>query len=441
MKILKPLSSILLLGVAVAVTVGSMYVTVSAAARQDEVQLDAVPLPGSETQPESIVPPTPATGGGAGSDTIPGGIADVSLDASAGFTGTVSTLSRPGGEVLAAAGLEVRVIQNGMTKATAVTAADGSYAVGGLESGRAGLLAFGPDGLLVTGMKLAAGGQALAEATPVKLMKTLQTDVSSLAVSGPDVQIVRELLMGGLPQGTAVSEAASHELTSYSAGGNNSSALLDHHAVQLGADGSLNGLVNLDWDITDMTVHFVRDGALVASAEVAATGEFQVAGLTPGVHSVVATGQDGTAAISVDILGSQAQAKNKNASEYTLTGLSQGGLLIINPCTNENLNTNNASQVSDGSLSENGVGPGGIGAPIGPGGLGGPGGGALGGPGGGGFGGAPGGGLGGGVGGGLGGAAGGLGAGGGLGALLGAAVAGAVGYAVGEDENDSSPNR
>lgn len=446
MTSLKSFRTLLVLTVAIAVTSVSMYVTVNAAVRQED-GADAVPVPAAEENPfeeEAVVlPPPPVTPVAETSEiedeTLePGEVrsdrqSEIRLDENGGFTGTLSLLSRPGGGLEPAIAMNVRVIQDGVVSASTISREDGSFVVSGLEPGVGALLAFSDEGLLLYGVRLVAGGNVFADATPVKFEAEMnQLSVSSAVVSGPDLSVAKELIFGALvPVDRRFGGAVSEKEETYNYGQGESATSLIHHRVQLQPDGSVKGHVNLldprtgrNREIVDLTVHFIRDGELAASTQVDPSGDFSIIGLAPGVHSVVTTGTDGVLAVGIDVLGSEAEAGVESLSKYKNVKVVQTLEFNATPANVENFNANNAGELSDGTIGEGGSGnglAGGPGGPLGPGGGGAPAG-------------APGGGVGGGTGGG--GVGGG---GGGLGGLLGAAAAGALGYALGDDQ--ASPNR
>ena len=450
MQLLKSLRSVFILGVAVAVTSASMYVTVNAAVRQDE-SLDAVPVPDAADNPFEDGPtvlPAPPTDAPAEMTEIDDESLDpdevrsdraaaIELNANGGFTGSLSTLVRPSGDLEPAVAMNVRVVQGGVVTASAISREDGSFVVSGLQPGVAALLAFSEDGFLLFGVRLVEGGNVFADATPVKF-EVAQLAMSTAIVSGADLAVAKELIFGSLvPVDRRFAGATSEKEETYNFGSGESSTTLIHHRIQLQADGSLKGHVNLldprtgrNRQIVDLTMHFIRDGELVASTQVEPSGDFSVLGLAPGIHSVVTTGEDGILAVAIDLLGSEAEANVNANGRYKHVKVSQRLEFSGTPANTENFNSNNAGEVTDGNVSPDGEGGVGSGVAGGPGGPLGPGGGAAGGPAG-----APGGGVGGGTGGG-GGAVGG--GGGGLGGLLGAAAAGALGFALADE---ASPNR
>ncbi len=69
-------------------------------------------------------------------------------------------------------------------------------------------------------------------------------------------------------------------------------------------------------------VSFLQNGQVVASAQSDEFGRFQVTGLRPGVYSVIASGPDGFAAVSVQVLPFAADASKEQVTlELTLVPL------------------------------------------------------------------------------------------------------------------------
>ncbi|MFY9254894.1 MAG: hypothetical protein WAO83_15700 [Fuerstiella sp.] len=430
MKFRKSLTSYMAFGLAVFFTVGSMYTTVDAAS-QDESQVPPAPLEFGDVSPATatglIAPLAPEP-------IDPGSVLhsrqqQITLDANGGFNGRLSSLQKPTGNLAAASGMAVKLVRNGAVIASTVTNEDGGFSVTGLSEGVVALLAYGESGLLMYSVQLVKEAEGLAAATPVKA-ETVQLSLSSAIVASSDVVLARQLIFDGLPErdhrfAAAASEA---EASDYPFGTGESSTSLVHHQVQLRPDGALVGEVNLldtrtgrHREIVDLTLHFLRDGQHLGATEVAADGRFVMSGLTPGIYSIVTTGDDGILAMGIDVLGSQAQV-GKN-DKYMLTSVAQQLDLVVCPVNAENFNQGNAADLTDGALDP--TTPGGAGAPI----AGAP---PVGGPM---AAGTPGGGFGGSSGGG------GVGGGGGLGALLAAGAAGAIGYAIGDDNNPASPAR
>ncbi|APZ96198.1 carboxypeptidase-like regulatory domain-containing protein [Fuerstiella marisgermanici] len=465
MKFLKSAAPFCVLGLALCVTSSSIYVTVKAAAQPAQVADEALTPAPVEENPFEFAPPADASSPAAPGNVPPvplpmtqASVNDeilspdevrndrqhqVQLDANGAFNGRLSALTRPDGNLAPAAGAKVRVVSEGAVVASAITNDDGGFQFTGLSEGVVAIIATGPDTLLLHSVRLVANDAAVARAntaTPVSLESDagVQLELNSAVVSGSDIAVARRLIFEGLPENDRrFLDVPSPKEESYPFGQGESSTSLSHHQVQLRPDGTLVGLMNLldtrtgrIREVMDLTVYFVRDGELVGSTDVQPSGEFVMAGLAPGVYSVVTNGSDGVIALGVDIVG--AVAGRQAAGKYKLTSIAQGLDLAVAPVNAQNFNRNNAAALTDGDLDPNsdpgttppiagGGVPGGGFGPIGPGG-------------GGGFAGGPGGGFGGGTGGGSGGGFGG--GGGGLGALLGAGIGAGIGYAV-ADDNDN----
>ncbi len=474
MKFLKAITPFCVLGLALCVTTSSIYVTVKAAAQPTQVADEALtPAPIDEKAFE-IAPPAdpafPALGDAeANVPPVPVPVAEVSiddeildpnevlatrqhhirLDANGGFTGRISGLTRPDGNLAPASGAKVRIVRDGNLVTSAMTNEDGTFTFTGLTEGVSAIIATGPDTLMLFAVRLVRENAAVADATPVSLeaseAEVVELEMNSAAVSGSDIAVARRLIFERLPEHDRRFQDATNqkEETAYPMGQGEPSTQLSHHQIQLRPDGSLVGEVNLldtrtgrHREILDLTIHFVRDGEHVGSTSVQPSGEFIMPGLTPGVYSIVTNGSDGILALGVDLIG--AFAGPLGDGKYKLTSIAQGLDLTVAPVNAENFNEGNASDVTDGELDPSSNSDD-LPPPIVGGGIPGGGGfGPIGGPGGGGFAGGPGGGFGGGTGGGGGGFGGG---GGGLGALLGAGVGAGLGYALADDNSTASPAR
>lgn len=432
MKTIRSIVSALLLTTAFGVTVGAMYVTTSAAQEAQEAPEAApIPLPEIDIAPQAV-PEVPDDVPAVNPDDV---LADrvhaIRLDANGAFTGRISTLTRPDGNLNSAAGMKVKLIREGIVQASTVTDSEGSFSVTGQTEGVSSLFAWGDQKLLMYSVRMLDADVAeVGDATPVK---AVELAISTAAVDSTDFATVAELVFSNLPaEDKRFNEEVEDEEESYPHGDGEGSTSLIHHPVQLQANGNLVGQINLHdprtgrhREVQDLTLHFIRNGEHVGATQVDPDGGFVMAGLNPGVHSIATTGRDGVLALGVDIVGTTQLGQN---SRYKLSSVAQQLDLVVSPVTVQDINQFNINQITDGEFSSpTGAGPGVvIGGPIGPGVPFGPGGGF----------GMPGGGAGGALGGGGGG---GVGGGGGLGTLLGAAAAGAIGYAVGE--NESSPNR
>lgn len=409
---------------ACSLTMGAMLVTVSASSAQDAVQIEVAPVS------ESTLPPVPQSAI-APDSVLHNRAHHIALNANGGFTGQLLALD---GSTNSVAGMSVMILRDGAVVTSAMTDAAGTFNVSGVGEGVVSVLGTGNNGLLLFSVRLMDEGNVFADATPVKLAaKTAQVAMNTAIVNGGDVAAIRQIIFGALPTGdyrfTSTLDETDHQ---YPYGTNETSTSLGHHTVQLQADGSLQGQVNVldrrsgrHREINDLTLHFVKDGQHVGGTQVQADGRFHMAGLAPGRYSIATTGRDGILAMGIDIVGSLANVEKDG--EFKLASIIESLELCVCPTQPSDFNTENAQRYNGGETQPTGegeiVGTEMYGAPFG-----GPAGGPLGG--------APSG-----VGGGVGGGGGGFGGGGGLGALLGAAAAGAIGYAVGQDDDPASPSR
>ena len=416
-------SGIALVGLAASVTAGSMYASLSASSQEETPigVVEGVPVAENpavvEGVGESLNEPL------APDQVINTRSQDVVLDASGSFAGRLFSL-RTGGVSDPAAEYIVKVIQNGSAVAEAKTDSTGRFNVTGLKPGVAGLLAFSDSGFLLFGVRLVASD----EHHPADA----EIDMESPVVAGANLNLALRLITEGLSDGDKrFSSEATSEDELFPIGSGEPSTALAGHEVQLQADGSFVGVINMMDDRTgrlrevlDLKIYLLRDGKIVGTAEVENNGEFIVHGLTPGVHSLVGVGKDGTFAMGLDVVGSTANlaADASSLSRYQPAAMLLATQLNVSPVGAGNFNSGNAAGLTNGNVG-GGAGAGGVpgapagvpGAPAGGGATGG-GGGATGG----------------------GGAAGG-GAGGAMGALIGGAVGAGVGFLAGQDDNPASP--
>lgn len=436
MKLLKTLTPFVVLGMALCVTVGSVYITVQAAAQQDAAEApEAVtgeaasnPFEAAEAAPPAAeVIPAPAD-----AVVVPEAevvvadtavIADevslvapvaipaeerthvVFLDSSGSFTGTLSTYADNDGNVKAVGGIKVQLIRQGEVIGDAETNEDGSFSVSGLTPGSAALLALGPDGFLLFGLRLAA-----TPATAVGGPVALQMD--SAVVSGRNIDAVMALMFGeyGINAFRFDTGPGVRGTEGFPIADGPKSTLLRHHPIRLQPNGSLVGRVLLIDPVTgalkpvdDLTLHFLRDGVEVATSVVGVDGTFSALNLTSGVYAVASTGADGVTAMSVHVLDAPATAALERQG-YKLTAIDEVLDLTVVPVQT----TNTLVEPGDGEVTPPPVVP-----PM-AGGF--PGGGAMGG-----------------------GGAGGGGGGFGLGALAAGAAGAVAGYLAADDDDAASP--
>lgn len=402
-----------MLGLAATVTAGSVYVTVQAASQD---QANAIPLPTFVEDAPTSLEGIPAGNQLPAKDVMNSRGHYLAIDQSGTLTGRLLSLNSSGTE--AAGGLTVKVIKDGSELARTTTDADGIFTATGLTDGTVAMLAYSADQFLLYAVNL----KRVDQAGPLAIQ---DVGMSSAVVSGENAILAKQLVYGSVqPQEWRFQNTTDDNDRSYPQGDTMTpSTSVVHHQVQLGADGSLTGQVNLldprtgrHRSIQDLTVHFLKNGVVVGSTQVSPNGEFQMDGLQPGVHGIVSTGQDGVLAFGVHLVGTNI-ARNTD-SKYKLTSVAQTLDLSVAPVTYRNFRPefieDNSNMPTEGFVE---VAP--MAAPFGP--SGGFGGGGIGSGGG---------------------AGGGLGGGGGLGALLGAAAGAGIGFALGDDDDDpSSPAR
>lgn len=354
MKAFKLFSTVLVLAVATTVTAGSMYITVRAAVQQQDSAVPAVAGDVIAATPAGVE--SPSRGEVAIEEQH-----SIVLDASGGFNGRLSSHSAAGGAPIGASEYTVRVLQRGRVVGNTQTDSEGRFTVTNLEPGVSGILAFSDNGLMLFGVQLVASDSAAAIAA---IGDVVELDVDSTVVATGDIQQAREMILNALSGGSqqAASEV-SVESDALAAGSGEASSTFAGHRVQpkadgpqgfkLQSDGTIEGeVVRLDGgsEPIDMTVYFLRNGSVVASAVAEDNGKFVVAGLNPGIHSVVATGKDGVYAVGIEILGSNYEpvaGGNTRNGEYIPAAMIQSGPLSIAPIGPGNLNSGNFQASTD----------------------------------------------------------------------------------------------
>ena len=208
--------------------------------------------------------------------------------------------------------LEIRFMQFGGVAAITIPGDDGSFTVSGLTPGMYSMIAEGPDGYVAWSTYVtndpAAGG-----------IDTVVIPIEDLAlgVANPNLLTAPE----------SSPEPAFNEL----------SIPITSGPVVLDADGKLRGTFRnpINPIMTDLTVVFVHDGAIVDSTRVAQNGYFESGVLNPGVYSVIGRGGSGSIAFSVEVAANPAAANVDLKSKYVPVayypeGLQINGLIVPN---------------------------------------------------------------------------------------------------------------
>jgi hypothetical protein len=424
MHLLRFIPSAIALSLAGSVCIGSMYVTLTAAAVQQDGDFAVAPpvQPGTPANIASTVsePATPTVA--VDSAVAAATPSDVVLGDNGTISGTLGLVAGADGVLTPAAGLNVHFIRDGQIAASAVSNADGAFSVSGLEPGIYGVIGSGDEGFCAFGIRAVDEGAA---GTPM--------DILTAVIPPKDFDLTKQLINSSLPAPPSADPVVTESITADRV---EPSTAVQHHQLYLNPDGSLTGTLLLPKadgsmsPVSDFTLSFVMGDSLVATASPASDGSFTVRGLTPGAYSVVGIGQDGTLAIGIDVLGAFSVALQPG--DFQPTNVLQGTSLAASPVGAGNFNSDNAADASDG-FADGGApgGPGGEATPPGEEPVPGadtPGGAAGGTPGGGGGSTAGGGGAGGGGGDGV------------LGALLGGAAGAAIGYALSDDDNNNNNN-
>lgn len=418
MNLSKITSAAVLLSLAGTVTAGTMYVTLNAATTQE----------GAEIQ----VPPAPVVQAETDSELLHGRSQDIVLDAEGRFTGRISTIAGADGHLESIGKSTVTLVSLGRKVSSVETDDAGLFAFSGLKPGVYGLVAKGVDAYVVYAFRAlaptAAGVASMdpGQASPV----SVELQMNSVTVFKRDFAVVADLVKREIPSEFRRRERGGVANASRGVfdprtegrliGEGEFATSLASHQVQLQPDGSLVGEINLLenedgylQEIRDLRVYFIMDNKIVGSADVNRDGSFRVLGLTAGLYSVVAVGDDGILAVGVDVVGSFAAAGRENAGEYQYASVAQFLDFAAAPIDLENFSAVNQPPAD---TSEAPAAPEGFVQAPGP--LGGTGGGGATGGGGGGAGGA-----------------------GGLGAAAAALAGGALGYALSDNNNagDASP--
>ena len=241
MKTVRSIVSALLLTTAFGVTIGAMYVTTNAA--QDGVEMAPLPLPLPNVD---LVPEVPTEVSDiAPDDVLHNRIHGIRLDESGSFTGRISTLSRPEGNLVSASGMRVKLIRKGQIQGSTSTDSDGTFTFNGLKDGVSSLFAWGDGKLMLFSIRLldqnnvADGG----EMTPVKAGEVVDLAHSSVAVDSVDSATAAQLIFSNLPSDDWRFESDTEEQQQkegdYPYGTGETSTSLNHHAVQLQNNGNL----------------------------------------------------------------------------------------------------------------------------------------------------------------------------------------------------------
>ncbi len=418
MKFSRTFPAVFSLLLASSVTAGSVYVALGAAVEDAGVDAGAQPVQAvSADASAGFDVPAPAADAGevAGDQLIHNRSHDVMLRSDGAVVGRLSLPGGSSSDTASLAGVEVRLMSGGKLAGRAVTSEQGVFVFSDVRPGVYGLIARGTNAYAAIGIRVTENPVA-ADAEPES---ENQFSLDASVAMARDFATVRRLIMENLPTESAPAEAGtdsgSTETRAYEdvVGAGEPATSVAGHQLQLNRDGSIEGVINplkspdvLVTAVRDLTVYFVMDNVVAGSSRVSPDGSFVVAGLTPGLYTVLAVGRDGVLVVGVDVVGSFASTSTRNA--YRLTSINAVSQFVAAPVSLENYlpdDDDDASPTANDTTTASSVAPGGA-----PGGGGG--GAAGGGGGGGGFG------------------------GGGLGALLGAGAGAGVAAAIANNNDD-----
>lgn len=297
MKRLRFISTFAMLALATVVTAGSMYVTVNAAAQQEDTAFDPSATSPNAVQTQEV-------------DSIPDVATAIEqmdvaldktqilhdqqhhvlLDSHGGLTGRLSSLNTVTGGQVPAANVSVRLAQHGAIIGSTTTDESGRFSFTSLPEGVVAIWAEGADSLMMFSCVL-FGEQTEIPENAGLIAAHLELGMDSAVASGADIAMVKELISPylGVVDKRFVKGASAADLE-FGFGTGETSTALRNHRVRLQDSGSLLGEFNvLDErtgrlrEVLDLTVHFVRNGVRITSAEVDNDGGFIANGLTPGV--------------------------------------------------------------------------------------------------------------------------------------------------------------
>lgn len=254
--------------------------------------------------------------------------------------GRINLVDAETGAVRVLQDIKVMFIQDGQVKSTAVPGEGGMFQAAGLQPGVYSLAAIGPEGYVAYGLEIlppaapnpvlpaaekdqTASVDGFVETEPVFQEVSSILSIDSLAIPRRDfdavIQLARsyipaELLNATSPQEADAVSAPGAPLdepppTDESEGNSN----LRHHAVQIGADGTLSGRTRRVHPQTGrptrlrrLNVFLVQNNEIVSQAPVSENGTFTFSSVAPGTYSFVAAGLEGFTAFSLQAVTASA---------------------------------------------------------------------------------------------------------------------------------------
>lgn len=309
-------SGLVALAMSLAVTAGSIYVTVSAAATNSAGTTDSAGITEPERLPQPV--PSPVIETSVTADERPG---DIPLTDDGALTMRFSAIGIPSGELEPAAGVQVTLISTDGTRMTTTTDIDGLCAFGGLTPGLYTIDAAGSQGKLSYGIRAVKSDFPVAqqrdESDPQQVSISMAVILDSALTPSRDANAIESVIssVSVAPlEGTAASSGGAAMETEYVARSSGTQTYLGHQPIRLNNNGSLEGRLTLNDPITgniapvkDLTVSFISDNAVVATTTVNPDGSFVQWNLLPGIYSLVVAGRDGIGYIGIDVVDEVAQ--------------------------------------------------------------------------------------------------------------------------------------
>lgn len=260
---------------------------------------------------------------------------EIVLDAQGAFVGRIFAITAEG--LAPASGMQVKLLTHGGLAAETQTDSTGRFSMSGLKRDVGGVVAIGPSGMVVYGVRM-------VDATPENPADK-EVDVESAAVLAADVALAQRLMKSAIGARDLRFNGkllVSEEQFPY--GDGTIATSLSYDSVQIAADGKVYGQVNLldertgkYREILSMKVYFLKNGQAMGVARVSPNGSFAVAGIEPGVHSLVGVGRDGVFGMGIEVLPFKAAA----AGDFRPVGLFLTAEVAIAPVGAQNLNQAN----------------------------------------------------------------------------------------------------
>jgi hypothetical protein len=433
------------------VTMGSMYVTISAAVAQgngtevDQAEVEVLSPPseadrGEFSPPQSDAAATSVDASAVGGDVAgaarPAGAISAAAQMSAGefVDVTVSTDGNVSGRLKQVGvneegdgfldGASVQFFKGDVALPPVTSDADGVFNVPGVSPGIYSVAVNSDRGIAVYGVRVVPSGSS--DLTPV--------DFSVPTVHPSDVSAARRIISELYRErGGAVASKDRGQQKRIGAFVERDLPQSDEERIVIDSEGTFEGQMNTtDPDtletrsFSDLQVYAILNGDVREPVTVAADGSFRLTGLSEGPCSLVAAGRDGVFAMGVYLTTTPDSSDGNlgtTKSDYSPVSLKLQNGVRFRGLVSRNVPPSALGATGSGQQQNNGNNTPPASVPANPlqnAGLGGGGGGGF--PGGG--------------GGALGGGGGALGGGGGLGGLLAAGAAGALGFVAGDNQND-----